>query len=108
MQIVTRPDVRSADRNAWLETSGPEPILHLQSRSGEIAYRSSTRAVLRRVGSGSWVCVLTNVASSAIESDPRQNITPWRWELELQTRVKSTRIRPLFTFLAVPEKGVTK
>ena len=41
-------------------------------------------------------------------ADPREYVTAWRWELELQPRatgsVKPGRVRPLFTFLAVPER----
>jgi len=41
-------------------------------------------------------------------ADPRERVVAWRWELELRPRpsgsVKPGRIRPLFTFLAVPEK----
>jgi hypothetical protein len=45
-------------------------------------------------------------------SDPREYVTPWRWELELETRAKGSvkpgRVRPLFTFIAVPERPSTK
>jgi hypothetical protein len=45
-------------------------------------------------------------------ADKREHVTAWRWELELQTRatgsVKPGRIRPLFTFLAVPEHPTPK
>jgi hypothetical protein len=98
-----RADVRAADSKAWLEKNSPEAILHLPSSQGEIAYRSAPLAVYRRVGSGPWVCALTNVASSIMESDSRQNIIAWRWELELQHRAKGSYIRPLFTFTSVPQ-----
>ena len=98
-----RADVRAADSKAWLEKNSPEAILHLPSSNGEITYRSAPPAIYRRVGSGPWVCALTNVASSIMESDSRQNVIAWRWELELQHRAKGSYIRPLFTFLAVPQ-----
>src|SRR5262249_5239898 len=68
-----RADVRAADQKVWLETNTPEPILHLSGRQGEIAYRSSGHALLRRVNQGQWVGVLPNVAASRMESDPRKN-----------------------------------
>jgi len=51
--------------------------------------------------------VLTNINSSIIESDPRSNVIAWKWELELRTRAKASKIRPLFTFLAVPGQSQT-
>jgi len=98
-----RADVRAADSKAWLDKNSPEAILHLPSSRGEIVYRSAPLAVYRRVGSGPWVCALTNVASSIMESDSRQNVIAWRWELELQHRAKGSYIRPLFTFTSVPQ-----
>jgi hypothetical protein len=45
-------------------------------------------------------------------ADQRQYVTAWRWELELQPRAKGSvkpgRVRPLFTFLAVPERPANK
>jgi len=98
-----RADVLATDSKAWLEKNSPEAILHLPSSHGEIAYRSAPLAVYRRVGAGPWVCALTNVASSIMESDSRQNVIAWRWELELQHRAKGSYIRPLFTFMSVPQ-----
>jgi hypothetical protein len=101
-----RADVRTASAGTRLENSEDSQTLVLSGARGETAYRFSTNAVLRRVGQGPWVRLLGNVKSSAMQSDPRQRVTAWRWELELQPRakasVKASRIRPLFTFLAVP------
>ena len=103
-----RADVRSANHPIRFEQTPAEQILYLQGARGQIAYRFSTNAVSRRVGAGPWVRLLTNVKSSTIQTDPRQHLTAWRWELELATRqkgsVKPSRVRPLFTFIAVPEK----
>jgi hypothetical protein len=103
-----RADVRSANRPIRLEQTPAEQILYLQGARGEMAYRFSTNAVFRRVGTGLWVRLLTNVKSSTIQADPRQHLTAWRWELELAPRqkgsVKPARVRPLFTFIAVPER----
>jgi hypothetical protein len=45
-------------------------------------------------------------------ADRREHVTAWRWELELATRtqgsVKPGRVRPLFTFVAVPERTSSK
>jgi hypothetical protein len=101
-----RADVRTASAGARLENSEDSQTLVLSGARGDTSYRFSTNAVLRRVGQGPWVRLLGNVKSSTMQSDPRQRVTAWRWELELQPRakasVKASRIRPLFTFLAVP------
>jgi hypothetical protein len=103
-----RADVRGADQKVWLETNGPEPILHLSGRQGEIAYRSASHAVFRSVNQGPWIGVLSNAAASTMEPDPRKSVTAWHWELELHGHAKSGRVRPLFTFMAVPEKSPIK
>jgi len=104
-----RADVRSANQGVRLEKLPAEQILHLKGTGGEMAYRFSTNAVFRQVGGGTWVRLLANVKSSTVEADPRQHVTAWRWKLELAPRqkasVKPGRIRPLFTFLAVPERS---
>jgi hypothetical protein len=46
------------------------------------------------------------VKSSKIAHDPRQKVTAWRWEIELATRKKAVRVRPLFSFEAVPAQSI--
>jgi len=102
-----RADVRAAGTRTWIETTNQEPVLHLEGPRGDAAYRFADDTVFRRLGNGPWTRLLTNVKSSAMEPDRRQSVTAWRWELELKPRVKGvvkpSRIRPLFTFLAVPQ-----
>jgi len=98
-----RADVRTAVRRPQLETNAVEQILRLPGRRGEVSYRFTTNAVFRRLGRNEWSPVLENVKSSAFVADPREGVSAWRWELELQTRTKKiSRLRPLFTFMAVP------
>jgi hypothetical protein len=102
-----RADVRAANTQVRSE-DGPEgPVLHLLGARGELAYRFSNGALFRRLGQGAWVRLLDGVRSSAMMPDARAQVIAWRWELELQPRgkasVKPGRVRPLFTFLAVPE-----
>ena len=107
-----RADVRLADQQIRVEKTPAEVTAFLKGAHAETAYRFSTNAVFRRLGDGPWVRLLTNVKSSVIEPDARQHVTAWRWELELQPRqkgsVKPGRVRPLFTFMAVPERSTTK
>ena len=102
-----RADVRATVRPIKLENLPAEQVLHLPGPQIEILYRYADGAVLRRVGSGAWTQMLTNVSSSTVQPDSRQALVAWRWELELKTRSKASRIRPLFTFMAVPARTAT-
>ena len=107
-----RADVRSATSQARLETTDAGQLLSFESPRGPVSYRFSTNAILRSVGAGTWTRLLPNVKSSIMKSDPRQYASPWCWELELAPRtqgsVKPGRVRPLFTFIAVPEGNLSK
>ena len=107
-----RADVRSATSQARLETTDAGQLLSFESPRGPISYRFSTNAILRSVGASPWTRLLPNVKSSTMKSDPRQYASPWCWELELAPRtqgsVKPGRVRPLFTFTAVPERPLSK
>ena len=104
-----RADVRAAGAGIALDGGQTNRLLHLKSSRGEVTYRFANGAVERRVSSGSWIPMISNVKASAMMSDTRQNVNAWRWELELQPRKRSSarpgRVRPLFTFIAVPQPG---
>ena len=102
-----RADVRAARAPIRVENLANEQVLHLTGSEGEVVYRAADGAVFRRVGAGTWTRVLANVSSSNMQSDPRQTVAAWRWELQLKTRAKTSRIHPLFTFIAVPAGGST-
>jgi len=101
-----RADVRSATNRIRLEDTDAGQLPYFQGVNSEVVYRFSTNCISRCLGAGTWVRLLPNVKSSTMQPDPREHVTAWRWELELQPRttgsVKPGRIRPLFTFLAVP------
>ena len=107
-----RADVRSASNRVRLEDTAEGQLLYLEGATNEVTYRFSTNALSRRLGAGPWVRLLPNVKSSTMKSDPRQYASPWCWELELAPRtqgsVKPGRVRPLFTFIAVPEGNQSK
>jgi hypothetical protein len=99
-----RADVRSATGVLQVETNPEGAVLHIPIPNGNVSYRFTTNAILRRYKSGPWVSVVQNVKTFNMESDPRRQAVAWRWDLELQPRHKAsiTRLRPLFTFIAVP------
>ena len=107
-----RADVRAASSQVRLESTEAGQLLSLEGPSTAVVYSFATNAISRRFGTGPWVRLLPNVKSSTMTADKREHVTAWRWELELQTRatasVKPGRIRPLFTFLAVPQHPSTK
>ena len=107
-----RADVRAATSQPRIENADAGQLLYLEGARGSVVYRYTTNAVFRSVGAGPWVRVLEQVKSSTMAADKREYVTAWRWELEIQPRgkgsVKPGRVRPLFTFLAVPERPTTK
>src|SRR5437899_3228588 len=105
-----RADVRSATGLIRVESHPEGDILRIPGEKAEICYCFVTNSILRKFGFGNWTCVLSNVKNFRMESDPRKTITAWQWELELQPRSKAavTRLRPLFTFTAVPKQLTSK
>jgi hypothetical protein len=107
-----RADVRSAGSQVRLEPTAEGELLHLEGGKTPVVYCLSTNSLSRRLGEGPWVRLLANVKTSTMKSDPREHVTAWRWELELAPRtqgsVKPGRVRPLFTFIAVPERPTAK
>src|SRR5260370_32786405 len=79
-----RADVRSAPGPVRLENNPDEQVLHLQSATRQVAYRFSANTVFRRIGVGPWAPLLRNLKASSMVSDPRQHVTPCRWEPECQ------------------------
>ena len=107
-----RADVRSANSRVRLEDTAAGQFLYLEGANREVVYCFSTNGISRRLGAGTWVRLLPNVKSSTMQPDPREYVTAWRWELELQPRttgsVKPGRVRPLFTFIAVSQRTTTE
>ncbi|HWQ92861.1 MAG TPA: hypothetical protein VN673_14385 [Clostridia bacterium] len=100
-----RADVRNATALEWAVVDGMQ-VLRLEGCGQGHAYAFDNGTLSRRSGSGPWVPVLSNVKNSSMHSDKRQQVVAWRWELELVTRTKSARVRPLFTFTAVPANTI--
>ena len=102
-----REDVRAATGPPRVEENAKETLLQLPQAGGEVRYRLRDGILSRQTSANpNWTDLLPNVKSSRMEPDPRQHVTAWRWELELQGRQKVARVKPLFTFLAVPAPGV--
>ena len=107
-----RADLRTSRTQSWSTDDAAEPVLLLSGGPVDVSYRFADHALFRRRGTGTWATVLTQVKSSTMKADPREHVTAWRWELELQPRAKGSvkpgSIRPLFTFIAVPQSRPAK
>jgi hypothetical protein len=103
-----RADVRMAARDIRVVNTNGEQLVYLQGSRGMREYRFAEGSVFRRVDDGTWSRVIANVQSSTMDLDARESVKAWRWELELKPRLKGPakpgRVRPLFTFMAVPER----
>jgi type II secretory pathway pseudopilin PulG len=104
-----RDDVRNATGAIRVEKANEETILRLPQGHNEVSYRFATNSITRRTGQSDWLPVLEHVKNSSFAADQRKTVSAWRWEVELQTYRKSVaRMRPLFTFIAVPAVNSAK
>ena len=83
------------------QADGGEQLL-IPSAAGPIIY-TFAKGELRRQTSfpAATNLLLSNIQSSQMQSNPRQRVTAWTWELELKPTRKDARVRPLFTFETV-------
>jgi hypothetical protein len=106
-----RADIRSASGPLRLTHEADFDRLAIPVKIGSINYYFSNpqSAVSRQVGDlGKPVVLLQHVKSSQMQADPRQNVTAWRWELELQSTQKKARVQPLFTFETVAGQNLSQ
>ena len=106
-----RKDVRAAVGPIELATPPEGETLRIPTAAGRVTYQFAGDEIRRRAGDqAAWVAILARVKSSQMQSADRADITAWRWEIELQPaqKKKAPRLRPLFTFLAVPGKETRK
>ena len=97
-----RADVRAARGPAQLTQADGAEKLVIPSIAGPIIY-TFAKGELRRQTSfpAATNLLLSNIQSSQMQSNPRQRVAAWTWELELKPTRKGARVRPLFTFEAV-------
>lgn len=100
-----RADIRAATEVTGPETRDNGQVLRVSGSDRLVLYRFENDTLWLKVGEQPWVRLLENVKSSVMQTDPRQRIMAWRWELEMGPRAKGYtkpgRVRPLFTFTAV-------
>jgi Tfp pilus assembly protein FimT len=96
-----RADVRRAQTPPKLITEGPMTTCEISTADGLVVYLFSQESVWRKESEQAPRQILPRVARSSMIQDQSPRVTSWRWELELKTRRKQVRMRPLFTFEAV-------
>ncbi|MBN2506240.1 MAG: hypothetical protein JXQ71_06055 [Verrucomicrobia bacterium] len=98
-----RADIRQATAAPQWSGAGAARELRIPRAGGAVAYAFRDHAVWRRARpGGAWEPWLKQVKDSQMLEDPRREVTAWRWDLELQWHQERVRVRPLFSFLAVP------
>ena len=94
-----RADVRAAIG----QIEAGEQTLTIPQREGEVVYEFATNQVRRTVNANKTEIFLARVQSSAMTEERRGDVVGWKWEVELERRLKEARVRPLFTFMAAPK-----
>jgi len=106
-----REDIRAAQGNPRLLEVDGRTELQLTTQTGEIAYAFREGSIVRRSGRGPeapWLEVVDAIKVSRFSADPRQHVTAWRWEIELNRRREGQGVRRVLTFLAVPGLGAKR
>jgi len=104
-----RNDIRAATGQIVSTINASNQTVVIPTRAGEVAYEFRDGELLRRAGkSAGWVRLYETVRVSQMEQFTRDNVTAWRWEVELKSTYKKVRIRPQFTFVAVPGKEAAR
>jgi Tfp pilus assembly protein FimT len=100
-----RADIRRASGPIRVIAEAEGEQVRIPTAAGETVYRFATNTLLFQPRSDApEVTLLAKVKSSRMSLEPRAQVNAWRWELELQPVQKQARMRPLFTFAAVPPK----
>lgn len=99
-----RQDIRRAVATPEIVDEGVLTACEIPTASGRVAYIFADGAVWRKDPEADARLLLPRVRSSRMVQDQRQHVTAWRWEVELRPKKTNVRLRPLFTFLAVPPR----
>ena len=98
-----REDIRAA--SGLLEMVTEENELRIPRENGAITYQFREGALARQSPTVPRQIILKNLRSSRMFADQRGSVTTWRWEIELRSEKKEPKLRPLFSFQAVPMRG---
>ncbi|HMJ88510.1 MAG TPA: prepilin-type N-terminal cleavage/methylation domain-containing protein [Candidatus Acidoferrum sp.] len=99
-----RADIRLTRGTPILEN---ENTLLLHQKADAVRYTFRDGAIWRQANDKPPTLFIDGVRASSMQLDRRATVTASRWELELNTRRVEASVRPLFTFIAVPQTEVT-
>ena len=100
-----RADIRAATGPVETTSLGGVETLRIPQPSGAVVYTLANSELRRRAASAAEAAVMSNIKTSRMQSQSRGGVVVWRWELELRSYQRHARLRPLFTFEAVPTGG---
>ena len=96
-----RADIRSATGKIAVETTPEGERLRIPHGTNELIYSFNAGEVRRQIASSDFLeLLLPKVTVSQMVMETRGPVAAWRWELELTSRRKETRLPLLFTFEA--------
>jgi len=100
-----RTDVRAASGQLTVEEGPAGRVLHIPQGQGRVSYVFVTNAVVRCTERPERCeTILPAAKECRFIHEPRRQVSSWRWELELPSRLKAVRVHPLFTFTAVSSR----
>jgi hypothetical protein len=99
-----RSDIRLATGPPRMVQESGVTACEIPQRQGRVDYVLVDHSVWRREGNRAPQEVLARVKEVRFLRDPREAVVAWRWEVELLPKKNIVRIRPLFTFEAVPAR----
>lgn len=106
---IWRADLRSATGPVQVTSSGSGQTIHIPCGNRQLIYSFANDEVWKQIGKdGAWQIVLPKVKSSQMQSEKRDHVTAWRWEVELASTRKNAKMQPLFTFEAVPGNSMVQ
>jgi prepilin-type N-terminal cleavage/methylation domain-containing protein len=104
-----RADLRSATGPIQIATTGSGQTLRIPCGNRELIYSFADGKVRKQLGKdGPWNIILPKVKSSQMQTDKRDQVVAWRWEVELASVRKHAKVFPLFIFEAVPGNSLAQ
>ena len=100
--------MRKATQSPLVEGGAGNQGMKIRTADMEIHYFLKDGTLWRDAGNQKPMALLRGIAASDFDRDAREFVTGWKWNLELKRKAGESRMRPLFTFTAAPEKGAAK
>lgn len=98
-----RQDIRQANGRIQVENIETNQVVRIPQQQGEVIYEFAEGRLRRQQRADApWVVVLPRVQASAMGPDPRQRVAAWRWDLTIKGTTRAVRLKPVFSFAAVP------